>query len=78
MSRSIVQDVGATLKNATIGGEIVPYTELLHRATDRALERMKESALKLGADGIYAVRIATPQVTQGAAEVVVYGTAYRR
>ena len=38
---------------------------------------MKERAEEAGADGVYAVRIATPQVTGGAAEIIIYGTAYR-
>ena len=38
---------------------------------------MIENAKALGADGVYAVSIATPQVASGAAEIIMYGTAFK-
>ena len=38
---------------------------------------MADEAKKLGADGVVNIRYATSAIMQGAAEVIVYGTAVR-
>ena len=46
-------------------------------AREQALDRMIAEAKALGADGIVAVRFVTSMVTQGGAELLVYGTAVK-
>ncbi len=73
-ARHVGKDIGAALKSI-IGGEIKAYGELLEQSREEALERMMEDALKLGANAIVSVRIATSVVMGGAAEMLAYGTA---
>lgn len=77
LSHNFVKDLVATAYNTTVGGELKPYTDLMEEGMELALARLREKAEALGADGVYGVRIATPQVTGGAAEIIAYGTAYR-
>jgi uncharacterized protein YbjQ (UPF0145 family) len=42
---------------------------------EQCLDRMRESAVLLGADAIVGVRFITSSVMQGASELLVYGTA---
>ncbi|MFT5141598.1 MAG: hypothetical protein ACI80V_001107 [Rhodothermales bacterium] len=73
-ARHIGKDIGALFKNL-VGGEIKAYAELLEQSREQAIERMMEDALKLGANAVVSVRIATSVVMQGAAEMMAYGTA---
>ena len=75
-ARHIGNDIMAGLKNI-IGGEIQEYTKLQAQSREQALERMIEDAEKLGADAIICVRMMTSMVSQGAAEILVYGTAVK-
>jgi uncharacterized protein YbjQ (UPF0145 family) len=70
------RDIAAGLKNI-VGGELRGYTELLTEARRGAIERMLAQAEQLGADAIVNVRFSTSAVTQGAAELYVYGTAVK-
>lgn len=70
------QDVMAKLKNL-VGGELSEYTKLLAEAREQALDRMQAEARARGATAIVAVRFASSEVDDGAAEVLVYGTAVR-
>ena len=58
-----------------VGGEIKSYTELLNEAREEALERMVRQAEAVGANGVLNVRFSTSAITQGAAELLAYGTA---
>ncbi|MBR3344113.1 MAG: YbjQ family protein [Solobacterium sp.] len=60
-----------------VGGEIVGYTEMLTEARQIATKRMVDEAEALGADAIIGIRYGSSSLMQGAAEVVVYGTAVR-
>ncbi|MGN0994622.1 MAG: heavy metal-binding domain-containing protein [Butyricicoccus sp.] len=60
-----------------VGGEMGSYTEMMDEARDIATARMVEEAERLGADAVVGVRYTTSSVVQGAAEVLVYGTAVR-
>lgn len=73
-TRNVFRDVFAGLKNI-VGGEIGSYTELMEDAREQALQRMLVNARQLGAHAIVNVRFTTSQVMQGAAEIMVYGTA---
>ncbi len=60
-----------------VGGELKAYTEMMNEARALATKRMVEDAQCLGADAIVNVRYASSAVTQGAAEVMAYGTAVK-
>lgn len=75
-AKHIGRDIMASLKNV-VGGELKGYTELLKDARVESIERMKKEAAALGANAIINVRFSTSSVSQGAAELYVYGTAVR-
>ena len=60
-----------------VGGELSSYTEMLNEARQIATKRMVDEAATLGADAIINVRYGSASMMQGAAEVVVYGTAVK-
>ena len=60
-----------------IGGELTSYTEMMNEARALATKRMVEDALAMGADAVINVRYTSSSVTQGAAEVMAYGTAVK-
>ena len=70
-SKHIGKDIGASFKSI-IGGELRSYTEMMDEARQTATERMTA-----GADAIVNVRFTTSAITQGAAEVIAYGTAVK-
>jgi len=73
-ARHLGKDISAAFKNLA-GGEITDYTKMMAESREQALDRMIEDAARLGADAIVAVRFTTSSVMQGAAEILVYGTA---
>ena len=70
------RDIAAGLKNL-VGGELRGYTELLTESRRTAIQRMLDQAQELAADAIVNVRFSTSAITQGAAELYVYGTAVK-
>ena len=70
------KDIGAGLKTL-VGGELSGYNEMMNKARALATKRMVEEAESLGADAIVSIRYATSSITQGAAEVMAYGTAVK-
>lgn len=75
-SKHIGKDIGASFKTL-VGGELKGYTEMMNEARSIATRRMVEVATQLGADAIVNVRFASSAVMQGAAEIIVYGTAVK-
>ncbi len=75
-AKHIGRDIMASLKNI-IGGELKGYTKLLQESRRQATSRMIQQAEQLGATAIVNVRFSTSSITQGAAELYVYGTAVR-
>lgn len=75
-ARHLGKDILAALRNL-VGGEIGEYTKMLAEAREQSLDRMIAEAKRLGADGIVGVRFVTAPVMQGAAELLVYGTAVK-
>ncbi len=73
-ARHIGKDLMAAFKNIT-GGEVREYTKLMAESREQCLDRMREEATRLGANAIVGVRFMTTSVMQGAAELLVYGTA---
>ena len=73
-AKHLGRDIAAGLKNI-VGGELKGYTELLTEARRQSVERMIAQAEQLEANAIVNVRFSTSAITQGAAELYVYGTA---
>lgn len=69
-------DVQAWVKNL-VGGEIHEYTRLLAQAREQAVDRMVEEARARGADAVVGLRFESCEITEGAAEFLVYGTAVK-
>lgn len=75
-AKHIGKDIAASFRHL-IGGEMKEYNEMLTEARQIATSKMVEEANKLEADAIINVRFSTSAVMQGAAEILVYGTAVK-
>ncbi|MEE4210540.1 MAG: YbjQ family protein [Parvularcula sp.] len=75
-ARHVGNDIIAGLRNI-VGGEVNEYTKLMAEAREQAVDRMIKHAQSLGADGIIGVNFTTAAVTQGAAEILAFGTAVK-
>lgn len=75
-SKHLGRDIGNTLKSL-VGGELVGYSEMLNEARAIATRRMMQEATDLNADAVVNIRYTTSTVMQGAAEILVYGTAVK-
>lgn len=73
-ARHVGRDLWALARNLT-GGELDDYTKLLAEVREQALDRMTVEARALGANAILALRFQSCEITNGAAEMLVYGTA---
>lgn len=73
-ARNVGRDITQGLRNLA-GGELKAYSTLLSQARDEAISRMEADAVEMGADAVVNVRMETSEVTQGASEVIAYGTA---
>ena len=70
--------VGKDIMNSfktLVGGELTSYNEMMTDAREIATGRMVDDAKNMGADAIICVRYTTNSITQGAAEILAYGTA---
>ena len=76
MSKHFGKDVAQAFKTL-VGGELKSYNEMMNEARALATKRMVEEAEGLGADAVVNIRYASAAVVQGAAEVIVYGTAVK-
>ena len=75
-SKHIGKDIAQCFKTL-VGGELKSYNEMMNEARALATKRMVEEAESLGADAVVNIRYASSAVMQGAAEVIVYGTAVK-
>lgn len=75
-AKHLGKDIMAGLKTI-VGGELTSYSEMIQEARAIATKRMVDEAVELKADAVINIRYATSNVMQGAAEVLVYGTAVR-
>ena len=73
-AKHVGRDLMAGLKNI-VGGELKGYTELLEDSRQEAIDRMLAQARAVGANAVLNVRFSTSSVSQGAAELFVYGSA---
>lgn len=75
-ARHLGKDIMAGLRGL-VGGEIIEYTDMMDKSREISLERMILEADKLGADAIVNIRFSTSSIMEGAAEILVYGTAVK-
>jgi uncharacterized protein YbjQ (UPF0145 family) len=68
------EDIMAFMKNL-VGGELAEYSKVIAQAREQAIDRMITEARELGANAVVGLRFETFYVTQGAAEIMSYGTA---
>jgi uncharacterized protein YbjQ (UPF0145 family) len=72
-ARHLGKDIFAVLKNI-VGGEISEYTKLMGESREQALDRLRDGAVRVGADAVVGLRFTTSMITQGASEILAYGT----
>ena len=75
-TKNIGRDITQSFKTL-VGGELKAYNDMMNEARALATKRMVAEAEALGADAVVNVRYASSAVMQGAAEVIVYGTAVK-
>jgi len=75
-SKHVGKDIAQSFKTL-VGGELKSYNEMMNEARALATKRMVEEAETLKADAIVNIRYASSAIMQGAAEVIVYGTAVK-
>ena len=75
-ARNFLLDIVASFRGL-IGGEIVEYSKLQGQSREQALQRLVDHAQFLGADAVLGIRMTTSMITQGASEILVYGTAVK-
>lgn len=75
-AKHIGKDIMSGLKTL-VGGELTAYSAMINEARAIATKRMVQEAESLGADGVINIRYASSAVMQGAAEMLVYGTAVK-
>ena len=75
-SKNLGRDISQGLKTL-IGGELKAYNEMMNEARAIATKRMVDEATTLGAEAVVNIRYASSAIMQGAAEVIVYGTAVK-
>ena len=75
-TKHLGKDIMAGFKTI-VGGELTGYSEMIQEARSIATKRMVEEAESLGADAVINIRYASAMVMQGAAEMLVYGTAVK-
>ena len=75
-AKHVGKDIMSGLKGL-VGGELSAYSEMMNEARAKATKRMVEEAAAMGADAVINVRYTSAAVMQGAAEILVYGTAVR-
>ena len=75
-SKHLGKDIAAGFKTL-VGGELKGYSEMINESRAIATKRMVEESETLAADGIINIRYTSAAVMQGAAEILVYGTAVK-
>lgn len=73
-ARHVGKDIMAAFRNL-VGGEVSEYTKMMAESREQALDRMVSEAREIGANAVINVRFTTSMVMQGAAELLVTGTA---
>jgi uncharacterized protein YbjQ (UPF0145 family) len=75
-SPNIAQGLLGGLKQI-VGGNIESFADVCEAAREEAFERMVQHAMERGADAVIAMRYDATEFSQGATEVLAYGTAVK-
>jgi uncharacterized protein YbjQ (UPF0145 family) len=75
-SANIIKDIQSNVKDM-IGGRMKHYEKMIQDAVDMALKELEQKAKNCGYDGVIGVKIASPTVVNGGAEVIVYGNGFK-
>lgn len=75
-TRSGIRDMLAGFRNL-LGKELKEYSELMDKAREMAIDRLKQNANKKGANAVLNLRMLTNSISEGAAEIITYGTAVK-
>lgn len=70
------KDIVAGLRRL-VGGEVTEYAKMIGEARQAAVDEMIAEAEALGANAIIGIRYSSSTVSQGVAEIIVYGTAVK-
>lgn len=62
---------------SVVGGELKAYTEMLSEAREISTQRMVKEAEAMNADAVIMIEYSTSGITEGAAELIAYGTAVK-
>lgn len=73
---NVLRDVREAITN-TLGGQMSRYEALVERTMERALAALATKAAEAGYDGVLAIRITHPVITDGAVEILLTGTGFR-
>mgnify|MGYP003320726300 FL=1 len=76
-TKNVGKDIGAGLKSL-VGGKLGSYEKQMEEARVEAIDKMVAQAEAMGANAIVGVRFESTEVMQGAAEILVFGTAVTR
>ena len=76
-SANVIKDIQSNVKDM-LGGRMKHYEKMIQDAVDIALKELEQKAKNAGYDGVIGVKIISPTVVTGGAEVVVYGNGFRR
>jgi uncharacterized protein YbjQ (UPF0145 family) len=72
-ARHVGKDLLAFFRNV-VGGEVQEYTKMLAESREQAIDRMMQSAERIGANAVVDVRFGTASIMAGVAEILAYGT----
>ncbi|MBO4211953.1 MAG: YbjQ family protein [Oscillospiraceae bacterium] len=75
-TKHLGKDIAQSFKTL-VGWELTAYNEMMNDERALAAKSMVEEAKALGADAVLNIRYASAAIMQGAAEVIVYGTAVK-
>lgn len=73
-SRGLGGNIMAGLRSLA-GGEIKEYAQMLSDARNTAMDRLRDSAIQLGANAVIETRFDSSDIGQVMTEIVAYGTA---
>lgn len=73
-AKHIGKDIASSFRHL-VGGEMKEYSEMLNEARQIATKKMVEEAEAIGANAVINIRYSSSSVIQGAAEILVCGTA---
>ncbi len=73
-AKHIGKDITSAFRQI-VGGEMKEYSQMLEEARQIATMNMVKEAESLGANAVINIRFSTSAIMQGAAEILIYGTA---